>query len=76
MRFAAAFLAATTLFGADSVLDRGAAHAERFNTISRQIWESPELGFQEQKSSALLQQELRANGFRVLYHKASLPSQR
>ena len=27
---------------------------ERFGAISRQIWENPELGFHEQKSSALL----------------------
>ena len=47
----------------DSVLPRVAARAERFGSISRQIWETPELGFHENKSSALLQQELRANGF-------------
>src|SRR5580698_7324042 len=58
-------LGAGSLSAADSVLTRVAAHADRFGAISRQIWETPELGFHETKSSALLQQELRANGFDV-----------
>jgi aminobenzoyl-glutamate utilization protein B len=49
----------------DDVLMRVAAHAERFEAVSRQIWESPELGYHETKSSLLLQQELTANGFTV-----------
>ena len=51
----------TTLLSAadsDSVLARVAAHADRFGAVSRQIWETPELGFHETKSSALLQTEL------------------
>src|SRR5580704_5458809 len=57
----------TVLFAADndSVLARVAAHADRFGQVSRQIWEAAELGFHETKSSALLQQELKANGFQV-----------
>src|SRR5580704_15199138 len=61
-------IAATTLLSAadsDAVLARVAAHAERFGVVSRQIWEAAELGFHETKSSALLQQELRTNGFSV-----------
>jgi aminobenzoyl-glutamate utilization protein B len=58
----------------DSVLPRVAAHAERFGSISRQIWETPELGFHENKSSALLQQELRANGFGVKADLAGMPT--
>jgi len=49
----------------DSVLAHVAAHADRFGVVSRQIWEAAELGFHETKSSALLQQELKANGFQV-----------
>ncbi len=60
-----AMAGAGTLQGADDVLTHVAAHAERFGTVSRQIWQTPELGFHENKSSALLQQELRANGFEV-----------
>jgi aminobenzoyl-glutamate utilization protein B len=58
----------------DSVLARVAAHADRFGVVSRQIWESPELGFHETKSSAVLQQELRANGFQVVANLANMPT--
>lgn len=71
------FLAAalsTCLFAADTVLDRVALHATRFESISRQIWETPELGFHETKSSALLQNELRANGFTVKSSLAGMPT--
>lgn len=40
-------------------------HAPRFKEISRQIWENPELGWQEQRSAALLRAELEKHGFRV-----------
>jgi aminobenzoyl-glutamate utilization protein B len=58
----------------DSVLARVAAHAGRFGDISRQIWESPELGFHEVKSSALLRDELRANGFTIADAVAGMPT--
>ncbi len=60
-------IATTTLLSAadNPVLARVAAHADRFGVVSRQIWEAAELGFHETKSSALLQQELKANGFDV-----------
>src|SRR5580692_634900 len=61
-------IATTILLSAadsDSVLARVAAHADRFGNVSRQIWETPELGFHENKSSATLQNELRSNGFEV-----------
>jgi aminobenzoyl-glutamate utilization protein B len=62
------------LSAADGVLDRVTAHAEKFEAISRQIWETPELGFHENKSSALLQNELRANGFTVKAGLAGMPT--
>ncbi len=62
------------IFAADDVLTHVAAHADRFGTISRQIWETPELGYHETKSSALLQQELRANGFDVQAGVAGIPT--
>jgi aminobenzoyl-glutamate utilization protein B len=52
------------------VLDRVAAHAERFGAISRQIWETPEMGFHEEKSAALL----RANGFTIAAAVAGMPT--
>jgi aminobenzoyl-glutamate utilization protein B len=67
-------LSCTGLCAADDVLTRVAAHADRFGAISRQIWESPELGFHENKSSALLQQEMKANGFRVKADVAGMPT--
>jgi len=51
-------LTAAALGADDGLLARVAAHAEHFGEVSRQIWETPELGFHETKSSALLQQEL------------------
>ena len=69
-----AILAGSSAFSADDVLARVAQHADRFGAISRQIWESPELGFHENKSSALLQQELRANGFEVRPGVAGMPT--
>jgi aminobenzoyl-glutamate utilization protein B len=62
------------LFAADDVLSRVAAHADHWGEISRQIWETPELGFHETKSSALLQQELRASGFTVQSGIAGMPT--
>ena len=58
----------------DGVLSRVAAHAGRFGSISRQIWESPEIGFHEKKSSALLRDELRATGFRIQDGVAGMPT--
>jgi len=59
---------------AADVLTRVAAHADRFGTVSRQIWETPELGFHESKNSGLLQQEMRANGFAVEAGIAGMPT--
>jgi aminobenzoyl-glutamate utilization protein B len=58
----------------DAALSRVAAHADRFGSISRQIWESPEIGFREHKSSALLRDELRASGFRIQDGVAGMPT--
>src|SRR5689334_15227035 len=63
-----------SLHAEDSVLARVAAHADRFGTISRQIWESPELGFRETKSSSLLRDELRTAGFSIQDGVANMPT--
>ena len=70
----AVFLARPIVLAADDVLTRVAVHADRFGALSRQIWENPELGYHEDKSAALLQQELRANGFTVKDHLAGMPT--
>ncbi|HLX42024.1 MAG TPA: amidohydrolase [Bryobacteraceae bacterium] len=67
-------LGAGALSAADDVLSRVAAHADHFGQVSRQIWETAELGFHESKSSALLQQGLRANGFEINASVAGMPT--
>ena len=75
MRLLILFVALSAALPAeDAVLSRVAAHADRFSSISRQIWESPEIGFHEQKSSALLRDELRAAGFRIQDSVAGMPT--
>lgn len=75
MRLLLVFLGLTSaMLAEDAVLSRIAAHAERFGAISRQIWESPEIGFQERKSSALLRDELRTAGFRIQDGVAGMPT--
>jgi aminobenzoyl-glutamate utilization protein B len=49
-------------------------HAAHFSQTSRTIWEYAELGYQEEKSSALLQLELQAAGFRVQAPVADEPT--
>ena len=67
-------VSAASLLAADDVLTRVAAHADRFGAISREIWENLELGFHENRSSSLLQQELKANGFTVKADLAGMPT--
>jgi aminobenzoyl-glutamate utilization protein B len=62
---AAALAQRIVVAGNDDVLAHVSSHADRFSTVSRQIWETPELGYHENKSSLLLQQELKTNGFTV-----------
>jgi aminobenzoyl-glutamate utilization protein B len=52
-------------------IDSRAAH---FGDISRKIWEWAEVGYKETQSSALLQNELRAAGFRVQAGVADMPT--
>jgi aminobenzoyl-glutamate utilization protein B len=49
-------------------------HAEHFSQTSRTIWEYAELGYHEEKSSALLQRELQTTGFRVQAPVADEPT--
>ena len=52
-------------------IDSRAAH---FGDLSKQIWEWAEVGYKESQSSALLQSELRAAGFRVEAGVADMPT--
>jgi aminobenzoyl-glutamate utilization protein B len=50
------------------------AHGAEYKDASRKIWEYAELGYHEQKSSALLQQDLKAAGFQVQSGVADEPT--
>ena len=49
-------------------------HATRLDTLSRQIWDTPEVALTETRSSALLAEELRAQGFRVEEGVGGIPT--
>jgi aminobenzoyl-glutamate utilization protein B len=53
------------------LVDRQAAH---FSATSKAIWDYAELGYQEEKSSALLQRDLQTAGFRVKSGVAGEPT--
>jgi aminobenzoyl-glutamate utilization protein B len=48
--------------------------APHWQQISKQIWDTPELGYHETKSSALLQEQLAAAGFKVQAGVANEPT--
>lgn len=50
------------------------AKREKYAGIAKEIWGFAEVGYQEQKSSALLQQQLRAAGFQVTAGVAGMPT--
>src|SRR5258705_8461558 len=64
--------AGTSLSAAELTADHRAkligsvdAYAPRISEVALKIWASPELGYQETKTAALLQDELRNAGFAV-----------
>jgi aminobenzoyl-glutamate utilization protein B len=50
------------------------AYSGRMSQVALQIWAAPELGYQEKKTSALLQSELRNAGFKVETGVAEMPT--
>src|SRR5262245_8559495 len=50
------------------------AYASRMSEVALQIWSAPELGYLEQKTSALLQSELKAAGFTIETGVAGMPT--
>ena len=50
------------------------AKRDSYATVAKQIWGFAEVGYQEAKSSALLQQQLRAAGFQVKAGVADIPT--
>ncbi|MBY0503492.1 MAG: amidohydrolase [Bryobacteraceae bacterium] len=70
-------LLAIGLLGADdkpALLQKMNSRAAHYGDISRQIWEFAELGYQEQKSAALLKAELRAAGFTIAENIGGIPT--
>ncbi len=77
MRTGLLLLLAATAFAADeksALLATMDAHAAHYGDVSRQIWESPELGYHETRSAALLKSELRAAGFSIADNVAGIPT--
>src|SRR5579884_969118 len=50
------------------------AKRSHYADVAKQIWDFAEVGYQEQKSSALLQSELKAAGFDVKAGVAGIPT--
>ena len=50
------------------------ANQQRYAEVAKEIWDLAEVGYQETKSSALLQAELQAAGFRVEAGVAGMPT--
>lgn len=50
------------------------AHADQYKQVAHQIWEYAELGYQEEKSSALLQKLLQEADFKVESGVAGIPT--
>ncbi|MEQ9412207.1 MAG: amidohydrolase, partial [Cyclobacteriaceae bacterium] len=49
----------------DNIIKSLDAQASEFTKVAKQIWENPELGYLEEKSSALLKGELEKAGFKI-----------
>src|SRR6185436_420358 len=50
------------------------AKREKYAGVAKEIWGFAEVGFQETRSSALLQQQLKAAGFQVTAGVAGIPT--
>ncbi|MGH7944366.1 MAG: amidohydrolase [Opitutaceae bacterium] len=76
-RFALLFLVASPLVAQTSkpeVLERVDATKSVYDAIALKLWDFAEIGYQEVKSSALLQEQLQKEGFKVEAGVAALPT--
>src|SRR5262249_50589501 len=78
---AVALAAGTSLSAAELTADHPAkliasvdAYSPRISEVALKIWASPELGYQETKTTALLQEELRNAGFAIEAGVAGIPT--
>ncbi len=60
--------------GKDNVLQNLEDHYDHYSKIALQIWDLAEMGYQEEKSSALLQATLADAGFRIQKGVAQIPT--
>jgi len=58
----------------DDVIKKLDSQSETYGTIAQNIWELAEMGYQEEKSSALLQQTLTDAGFTINKGVAGIPT--
>jgi aminobenzoyl-glutamate utilization protein B len=58
----------------DAMLKRMDARAGHFGDISKQIWDWAEVGYREERSAALLRDELKAAGFKITERVAGIPT--
>jgi len=58
----------------DSLLQRMDSSAAHFGDISKQIWDLAEVGYQEERSAALLRDELKQAGFTITERVADIPT--
>ena len=54
--------------------DRLETQQKRFENLALRLWDYPELGYLEVKSSNLLQEELKNEGFKIEYNLADIPT--
>ncbi|MGA2041337.1 MAG: amidohydrolase [Bryobacteraceae bacterium] len=69
-----AALAADVSAAHSEVIQLVETHAAAYRDVSRKVWEFAEMGYQEKKSSALLQATLAAAGFDVKAGVAEIPT--
>ena len=72
--FALAQAAHAQARGTEAILSSLDAKAAAYAGVAKQIWGFAEVGYQETKSSALLQEQLRAAGFKVEAGVAGIPT--
>lgn len=64
----------TDAAGSGDLLQQVDAYAPQIIRMADQMWQQPELGYLEHASSALMQGELRAHGFRIEAGVAGMPT--
>jgi len=76
IHFLIAFLTISFVSGQDhqAILTKLDNDADRYANIALTIWDYAEMGYQEEKSSALLQQTLLAEGFTIKKGVAGIPT--